>query len=50
MISALCAPSERAHALLRHTSKALERVTLTPGIGAITAAAHVLLHLQRPAW
>ena len=50
LISALRAPSERANALLKRTWKALERVTLDPGrIGAITAAALVLLHLQRPA-
>lgn len=50
MISALRAPAERAHALLKRTWKALERVTLDPWrIGSITAAALVLLHLQRPA-
>jgi DDE superfamily endonuclease len=50
MISALRAPAERANALLKRTWKALERVTLDPWrIGAITAAALVLLHLQRPA-
>jgi len=50
MISALRAPSERANALLKRTWKALERVTLDPWrIGAIVAAALVLLHLQRPA-
>jgi len=49
MISALRAPSERANALLKRTWKALERVTLDPWrIGAIVAAALVLLHLQRP--
>ena len=49
MISALRAPAERANALLKRTCKALERVTLDPWrIGAITAAALVLLHLQRP--
>jgi len=49
MISALRAPAERANALLKRTWKALERVTLDPWrIGAITAAALVLLHLQRP--
>ena len=42
-------PVERANALLKRTWKALERVTLDPWrIGAITAAALVLLHLQRP--
>jgi len=50
LISALRAPAERANALLKRTWKALERVTLDPWrIGAITAAALVLLHLQRPA-
>lgn len=49
MISALRAPAERANALLKRTWKALERITLDPGrITAITAAALVLLHLQRP--
>lgn len=49
MISALRAPAERANALLKRTWKALERITLDPWrIGAITAAALVLLHLQRP--
>jgi len=49
MISALRAPAERANALLKRTWKALERVTLDPWrVGAITAAALVLLHLQRP--
>ena len=49
LISALRAPSERANALLKRTWKALERVTLCPWrIGDITAAALVLLHLQRP--
>lgn len=48
-ITALRAPAERANALLKRTWKALERVTLDPWrIGAITAAALVLLHLQRP--
>jgi hypothetical protein len=50
MISALRAPAERANALLKRTWKALERVTFDPWrIGTITAAALVLLHLQRPA-
>jgi hypothetical protein len=50
MISALRAPAERGNALLKRTWKALERVTLDPWrIGALTAAALVLLHLQRPA-
>ena len=49
LISALRAPAERANALLKRTWKALERVTLDPWrIGPITAAALVLLHLQRP--
>jgi hypothetical protein len=49
LISALRAPAERANALLKRTWKALQRVTLCPWrIGAITAAALVLLHLQRP--
>lgn len=49
LISALRAPAERANALLKRTWKALERITLDPGrITAITAAALVLLHLQRP--
>jgi hypothetical protein len=50
LISAPHAPAERANALVKRTWKALERVTLDPSrIGAITAAALVLLHLQRPA-
>jgi DDE superfamily endonuclease len=49
LISALRAPAERANALLKRTWNALERITLDPWrIGAITAAALVLLHLQRP--
>lgn len=49
LISALRAPAERANALLKRTWKALERVTLDPWrIGAITAAALVLLELQKP--
>lgn len=49
LINALRTPSERANALLKRTWKALERVTLDPWrIGAITKAALVLLHLQRP--
>ncbi len=47
LINALRAPTERANALLKRTWKALERVTVDPG--RITAAALVLLHLQRPA-
>jgi hypothetical protein len=51
LISALRAPAERANALLKRTWRALERVTLDPWrVGAITAAALVLLHLQRPTW
>lgn len=51
LISSLRAPAERGNALLKRTWKALERITLDPWrIGAITAAALVLLHLQRPAW
>ena len=50
LISALRAPAERANALLKRTWRALERVTLDPWrSGAITAAALVLLHLQRGA-
>jgi hypothetical protein len=49
LISALRAPAERGNALLKRTWRALERVTLDPWrIGPITAAALVLLHLQRP--
>lgn len=49
-INALRAPAERGNALLKRTWKALERITLDPWrIGAITTAALVLLHLQRPA-
>ena len=49
LVGALRAPAERANALLKRTWKALERVTLDPWrIGHITAAALVLLHLQRP--
>jgi len=50
MINALRAPAERANALLKRTWKALERITLDPWrIGQITAAALVLLELQKPA-
>ena len=50
LINALRATAERANALLKRTWKALERITLDPWrIGAITTAALVLLHLQRPA-
>jgi hypothetical protein len=50
LINALRAPAERANALLKSTWRALRRVTLDPWrIGAITAAALVLLHLQKPA-
>ena len=49
LINALRAPAERANALLKRTWKALERITLDPWrIGAITAAALVLLKLQKP--
>jgi hypothetical protein len=49
MINALRAPAERANALLKSTWRALRRITLDPWrIGAITAAALVLLHLQKP--
>lgn len=50
MINALRAPAERANALLKATWPALRRVQLDPWrITEITAAALVLLHLQRPA-
>lgn len=50
LLNALRAPAERANALLKRTWRALERITLDPWrIGPITAAALVLLHLQRPA-
>lgn len=49
LINHLRAVAERANALLKRTWKALERVTLCPWrIGAITQAALVLLHLQKP--
>ena len=49
LINALRAPAERANALLKSTWRALRRITLDPWrIGAITAAALVLLHLQKP--
>ena len=49
LISSLRAPAGRANALLKWSWKALERTTLDPWrVGAITAAALVLLHLQRP--
>ncbi len=48
IIAALRAPAERGNALLKQTWKALRHVTLDPHrITAITAAALVLLHLQR---
>lgn len=48
LISALRAPAERANALLKQTWRALQKVSLAPDrIGDITAAALVLLHLQR---
>jgi hypothetical protein len=50
LINGLQARAESANALLKRTWKALERVTVDPRrIGAITRAALVLLHLQRPA-
>jgi hypothetical protein len=49
LINALRAPAERANALLKSTWRALRRITLNPWrIGAITAAALVLLHLHKP--
>lgn len=49
LISALRAPAERANALLKSTWQTLRRITLDPWrIGAITAAALVLLNLQKP--
>ncbi|MFI6424510.1 hypothetical protein [Promicromonospora sp. NPDC050880] len=48
-INALRAPAERANALLKATWPVLRRVTLDPWrIIEITAAALVLLHLERP--
>lgn len=50
LITGLRAPAEGANALLKRTWRALERITPDPWrIGAITAAALVLLHLQAPA-
>ena len=47
LITALCAPTERANALLGRW-RALDRVTVCPQrIGAITAAALVLTSLDR---
>jgi hypothetical protein len=49
LINGMRARAESANALLKRTWKALERITLDPWrIGAITRAALVLLHLQRP--
>ena len=49
MINALRAPVERANALLKATWPTLPRVQLAPWrITEFTAAALVLLHLQRP--
>jgi len=49
MSNALRAPAERANALLKAAWPVLRRVTLDPWrITEITAAALVLLHLQRP--
>lgn len=51
LITALRSPAERANALLKSTWKALRRVTLCPQrIGHITAAALVLLTMQRSRW
>ena len=51
VITALRAPAERANALLKSTWKALRRVTVCPRrIGAIVAAALVLLTMQRGRW
>jgi len=51
ILSAIRAPAERANALLKTRWKVLQRISLCPWrIGAITAAALVLLHLQAPAW
>ena len=48
IIAALRAPAERGNALLKQTWRALRHITLDPArITAITAAALVLLHLQR---
>lgn len=48
LLNALRAPAERANALLKSTWKALRRITVCPQrIGAITAAALVLLTMQR---
>jgi DDE superfamily endonuclease len=49
LINALRAPAERANSLLKNTWRALRRISLDPWrIGAITAAALVLLQLQKP--
>ncbi|MGL5829453.1 MAG: transposase family protein, partial [Angustibacter sp.] len=51
MITALRAPAERANALLKSTFRALRRITLCPRrIGAITAAALIILTMQRGRW
>lgn len=48
LIAAPRAPAERGNALLKQTWRALQHVTLDPArITGITAAALVLLHLQR---
>ncbi len=50
VLSAMRAPAERVNALLKTRWKALQRISLCPWrIGAITAAALVLLYLQAPA-
>lgn len=51
LITALRAPAERANALLKSSFKALRRVTVCPWrIGAIVAAALVILTMQRGRW
>jgi hypothetical protein len=51
LITSLRAPAERGNALLKSTWKALRRITLCPWrIGTITAAALVLLTMQRGRW
>jgi hypothetical protein len=50
LLTALRAPTERAHALLGYW-QALQRVILCPWrIGAIVAAALVCTSIQRPRW
>lgn len=51
LLNGLRAPAERANALLKSTWKALRRITVCPHrIGDITAAALVLLTMQRSRW